>query len=248
MPDAAADVAWERRQGRTPESFSLEFTAADGSLAGFLALVFHARVAWYWAALVGDGRPYLLVRELDVPPPRAPGSLEIRAEALWADMNCETPFDHWSYGLEAFGVAMDDPTEALRGERGDRVGLGLDIEWEASGPVDGGEGAYAQPGVVHGELLVGQGATPETIAFDGLGWRRHEWDGPDWFGPPWSEWAGVAPAERRSPVDVDVEADRVETLFRAPLLLEVGSARTVLDRRLCRIDGNLGWSTSRSPA
>ena len=34
---------------------------------------------------------------------------------------CETPNDHWSVNLEAFGVALDDPAEAYRGERGDRI-------------------------------------------------------------------------------------------------------------------------------
>lgn len=242
MPEPSP--AWERRQADTPERWSLDFSTADGSLAGFVGLVFHHTVAWYWAALVGHGRPYLLVRELDVRLPRSPASLEIRAEALWADANCESAFDHWSYGLEAFGVAMDDPAEALVGERGDRIGLGLDLEWEASGPVDGGEGAYAQPGVVHGEILVGQGGAPETIAFDGLGWRRHEWIGPDWFGPPASEWAGLDPPERRSPVDVG----EVETVHHAPLLVEVGPARTVVDRRLGRVDGRLGWAEFRHPA
>lgn len=218
-----ADPAWERRQAELPDVWGLDFWAADGSLGGFVALAFHPGVAWYWAALVGEGRPYLLVRELDVRPPRSPSSPEIRAEALWADMNCETPFDHWSYGLEAFGVAMDDPLDALAGERGDRVGLGLDIEWEASGPVDGGDGSYAQPGVVHGEILVGA----ETIAFDGVGWRRHEWGGP----ADGSWWVG---ADRRA----GVEPDEVETLYRAPVAVPGGH----LDRRLGRLDGNLGWA------
>jgi hypothetical protein len=125
------------------------------------------RRCWYWAALVGEGRPYLLVRDLEVDLPRRAGSREIRAEALWADMNCETPFEHWSYGLEAFGLATDDPDD----DRGDRVALGFDLEWEASGPVEGGAGSYSQPGVVHGEILVGR----DAIAFDGVGARRHRW-------------------------------------------------------------------------
>ncbi|HVF73462.1 MAG TPA: hypothetical protein VM938_00330 [Acidimicrobiales bacterium] len=221
-----ADLAWERRQADVPDVWGLDFWAADGSLGGFVAYAFHARTAWYWAGLVGAGRPYLLVRELDVPLPRSSSSAEVRAEALWADMNCETPFDHWSYGLEAFGVALDDPAEALRGERGDRVGLGLDIEWEASGPVDGGDGSYAQRGVVHGEILVGVGGTPETIDFDGVGWRRHEWGGPS----DASWWLG---ADRRAGVAVG----EVETLLEAPVAVPGG----YLDRRLARLNGEVGW-------
>lgn len=218
-----AEPGWERRQAELPDLFGLDFWAPDGSLGGFVGLVFHPQVVWYWAALVGDGRPYVLVRELEVRPPRSGRSAEIRAEALWADMNCEAPFDHWSYGLEAFGVAMDDPAEALGAERGDRVGLGLDLEWEAAGPVDGGEGSYAQPGVVHGEILVGA----EAIAFDGLGWRRHEWGGLSAGG--W--WVG---ADRRA----GIEPGSVETLWRAPVAVPGGA----LDRRFGRLDGALGWA------
>ena len=35
--------------------------------------------------------------------------LEVRADGLWGELMCETPLEHWSYGLEAFGVALDDP-------------------------------------------------------------------------------------------------------------------------------------------
>ncbi|MGH9180803.1 MAG: hypothetical protein ACRDY5_03690, partial [Acidimicrobiales bacterium] len=71
--------------------------------------------AWCWAVLVGTHRPYLLVRDLDLDLPRRPGSRQLRGPGLWADANCETPHAHWSVGLEAFGVALDDPDEALGG-------------------------------------------------------------------------------------------------------------------------------------
>lgn len=169
-------ASWERRHPGRPELWGFDFFTADASLGGFVGLTFlpDRRRCWYWAALVGDGRPYLLVRDLEVTPPRLPTSREIRSEALWADMNCETSFEHWSLGLEAFGVAMDDPDEALGAERGERVGLGLDLEWESVGDIVGTEGSYDQPGVVHGEILVG-GAGVERIAFEGHGWRRHAW-------------------------------------------------------------------------
>jgi hypothetical protein len=220
--------SWERRQHDWPELFALDFFAGDGSLGGFLGLAFQPDVAWYWAALVGDGRPFLLVRDAEVAPPRSQSSLEIRAEGLWADNTCETPFDHWSYGLEAFGVSLDDPDEALGAERGDRTALGFDLEWEATGGIDGGEGAYAQPGIVHGDVLVGS----ERLAFDGLGWRRHEWGGISPAG-----FVGVGDDGkpiRRSPVD---PAD-MATVHRAPLVLPGG----VLDRLLGRLGGAIGWA------
>ena len=133
---------------------------------------------WYWAGLVGDDRPYVLVEELEVAPPRRPASLEIRAEGLWADHNCETAFEHWSFGLEAFGVAFSDPVEALRSDRGDRVALGLDLELESAAPVTGCAGDYAQVGAVHGLVQAGAGSAVEAIPVDGAGRRRHRWDGP----------------------------------------------------------------------
>ena len=242
-PVPTPDPVWERRHPSGPESWSFDFFLADGSLGGFVGLTLWPppRRGWYWAALVGRRRPYLLVRELDVVPPRSPSSREIRAEALWADVNCETPHDHWSLGLEAFGVAMDDPGEALGSERGDRVGLGLDLEWEAAGPVVGGEGGYGQTCAVHGEVLVGGGGAVETLAFDGAGWRRHAWGtSVDWSGP--RSWAGGRLDDGTPWSASGVDRGSVSVLHRAPLRL--GSA--TLERALGRLrasDGRsgVGW-------
>lgn len=170
------------------ESWYFDFARPDGSFGGYVRLGLYPNlgVAWYWACVVGDGRPYVLVRDHDVPLPRV--GLEVRSSGLWAALNCETPLDHWSMGLEAFGVALDDPADAYRGERGDRVVLGLDLEWEAAGD------AYDYPGVtryeqtcrVHGEVLVGD----ERIGFDGPGQRDHSWGHRDWWTFPWCWTAG----------------------------------------------------------
>ncbi|MDQ3569421.1 MAG: hypothetical protein M3396_02135 [Actinomycetota bacterium] len=257
-------TSWEGRHPGRWESWAFDFFTAGASLGGFVGLSFHPdlRRCWYWAALVGDRRRYLLVRDLDVPLPRLAASREIRSEALWADMNCETPFEHWSIGLEAFGVAMDDPDEALRTERGERLGLGLDIEWEAVGEIEGAEGSYEQPGIVHGEVLVG-GAGVETIAFEGHGWRRHAWgdppcDGPDRPGSPEGmlaprSWLGGrlddGTPHRLQSVGHDVD---IEALHRAPLLLEADVGEAILERWLCRfrdpsVGGGTGWVEWTTP-
>jgi hypothetical protein len=58
-------------------------------------------------------------------------------------------------------------------DRGDRVPLGLDLEWERTGPVvwrpDGA--GYELGCAVHGEVLVGR----ERLAFEGTGSRSHVW-------------------------------------------------------------------------
>ena len=112
----------------------------------------------------------VVVRDHEVPlPRRSSPDLEVRAEALWAELVCETPGEHWGIGLEAFGVVLDDPWDALRGELGTRVPVGLDLEWETSRrrTARGGVREH-QFGRVHGEILVG----PERIPFDATGGAR----------------------------------------------------------------------------
>jgi len=142
----------------------LDFVDADDDgIAGFVRLELRVgeSVAWYWTYLVGvpgiDG--LLVVRDHEVPLPSQ--GLEIRADGLWADLWCEAPRAHWTFGLESFGVRLDAAEEALRagGEIGERTAVGLDIEWEV--------GAGGPPaGTVHGDVLVGRARHP----IDGVGW------------------------------------------------------------------------------
>lgn len=166
---------------RWTESWSFHFATPDGRLGGhvLVALRPHEGVAWYWACVVGEGRPLLTVVDHEVRPPRAP-SLEIRAEGLWADHNVEIPFDHLSLGCEAFALGLDDPAAVIEahgsrvGPLGDRVPFGLDLEWETEGRGQvlcaGGPG-YALPCRVHGEVLVAD----ERIELDAVGGRDHRW-------------------------------------------------------------------------
>lgn len=141
---------------------------AEGALAGFVRLELRPdkQIAWYWTYLVGvpDVDGVLVVRDHEVLLPRQ--GLEIRADGLWAELVCETPREHWTFGLESFGVRLDAADDAAKeglragGEIGDRIAVGLDIEWEV--------GAGGPPaGVVHGDVLVGR--------------ARHEISGPGWF-------------------------------------------------------------------
>lgn len=184
------DPDWE-------ESWHFDFAASDGSLGGFVRLVLRPGdgVAWYWAYLVGPRRPVIAVRDHELEPParlRGPNALtardlEVRGPGLWAQVVCETALDHWSAGLEASGVALDDPAEGLRGERGQPVPLGLDLEWEASGAPAGDEAGYVLPAVVHGEVLAGA----ERWDLDGVGWWTHRWGQPQWRDDGWWWAAGT---------------------------------------------------------
>ena len=180
--EPTADALWN-------ESWYFDFATPDGALGGYvrLGLYPNQRTAWYWAYLVGEGRPLVAVRDHEVPLPKG-RTLEVRAEGLWAQLVCETAQEHWSLGLEAFTVALDDPATAYHGERGDRVALGLDLEWEAVAPAQSSTGLprYEQACSVHGDVLVGD----ERIQIDGFGERDHSWGPRDWWTMPWCWTAG----------------------------------------------------------
>ena len=209
-----ADPADEARHepGDEPlwaESWYLDFVDEANDVAGYVRLSLQPELgrAWYWACLVGPDRPLVTVIDHEVPLPRA-GTHEIRSEGLWADYTVETPLDHVTVGLEAFGVGVDDPAEVYGDLRGDRVPLGFDLEWETDG------GSYAYPGVtryevpcrVHGEVLVGR----ERIELDGIGQRDHSWGGRDWWSYGWTWTAGALDdGTRFHGVDVAVDGTRL---------------------------------------
>ena len=99
------------------------------------------------ATLTVSGVGVVAVHDDDVPAPRVAGLLEIRAEGLWAEFLCETPGEHWSFGLEAFGLRFDTAEEAATADVGDRIAVGYDLEWET-------------PDQVRGDLLVARATIP----------------------------------------------------------------------------------------
>jgi hypothetical protein len=234
--------------------------AGDHQLAGFARLALRRGRAWWWTAITGPDRALVTVRDPDIDPPRG-GGLEIRAPGLWAEPVCETPFDHWSLGLEAMAVALDDPTEAYASERGDPVPLGLDLEWEASaGAVRWPDRhSYGQPCQVHGEVLVGR----ERLAITGFGTREHGWGPLDWWGRAFSWTAGHLEdgtpfgggLEERTFVDLDQHGlvavgwlgptARLHPVAHAPVQIPGPHKRVSrLARAVCRVDsadGRAGW-------
>jgi hypothetical protein len=196
-----------------------------------------------------------------VPLPRA--GLEVRADGLWGELVCETPLEHWSVGLEAFGLAYDDPADAWGDEWGDRLPVGLDLEWEATeGPGDvppagppvaaggvpaaaeavpaadgAGAVAFAQPGQVHGQLLVGP---TQRIDFAGTGFRSRSSGLLDWWtARPHRRLAWVGPGGAGNAADPDERHPAV--LGTAPVLVTApGRPPVRLARALCRVDGAAG--------
>lgn len=257
------------------ESWYLDFVDGDGGLAGYVRLAVRPaeRTAWFWVGVVGGGPAFVAVRDHEVPPPAGRG-LEVRASGLWTELVCETPLDHWSVGLEAFGVALDDPLEAWRQERGDPWAVGLDVEWEAAGacaswprPEPSGRSqtghGYSQPCSVHGDVLVGA----ERFSLDGTGMRVHLWgDAPraspaGWAGGRLDDGTAFAAADpavechddgrlRSATVEVGGRELRATPVAHAPVLLP-GAGR--LARALCRYEGpdgryGHGWAEWFHPA
>jgi hypothetical protein len=126
------------------KEWALEFSDAHG-ITGSLRLTLSdgAAPATFDARVSIPGEGVVVVHDDDVPPPRSHSQLVVRAEGLWAELLCETPGEHWSFGLEAFGVQFDDEAEAAASDRGERVAVGFDLEWET-------------PDHVYGEILLGR--------------------------------------------------------------------------------------------
>ena len=156
------------------EWWSAAWWARDATIGGSVRLEVFPRLgrSWLWATCIGPWRRAVSVHEPDAPLPRT-DSLELRSSGLWVDLIAQTPGAHFTVGLEAFGVGMDDPAEGFGRGWGERVPLGLDLEWETTAPatpLDNGEG-YVIGCVAHGEVLVGS----EAFALDGWGVRSHGW-------------------------------------------------------------------------
>jgi hypothetical protein len=103
------------------------------------------RVTYRFELQLPNDAGIVVVADDDVDPPRG-STLECRAEGLWFACICETPGEHWSFGLEAFGLRYDTAAEAALGGYGERLAVGYDLEWE----VLGSDGS----GRVTGEILV----------------------------------------------------------------------------------------------
>jgi hypothetical protein len=251
---ARASDEYPRPPGPEPwwaDAWEIDFATVDG-VGGFvrLALLPGQGIAWWWTALL---TPRLVaVRDHEVPLPRA--GLEVRADGLWGDLVCETPLEHWSIGLEAFGIAYEDPADAWGDEWGERLPVGLDLEWEATeepgdlppaGPSPGPGGvAFAQPGRINGEILVG----PDRIPVSGTGFHSRSSGVLDWWADhphrrlAWVTGTGQGFVEEGGGQEVTV-------IGSAPVLVTAPGRPSVrLARDLCRVndgragDGGLGWA------
>lgn len=189
---AARDERPHPLEGRGAwEVWSFDLIDAGRALGFHLALELADGRAVVRGALLGEGRPLVSLVVEDLPAPRV--GLEVRGPGIWAAPECETPLEHWSMGLEAFALTLDDPWDALGVARGDRTPVGADLEWEAAAapvPLTGAGAGYEVPALAHGELLVGA----ERLLVDGAGTWAHRWGGASGVG--WSRYRAAGLASR----------------------------------------------------
>ena len=193
---SAPDPVDERRhphdeQPLWNESYYLDWFDDAGELGGYVRVGVYPNLGrvWYWACLVGPGRDLITVIDHDVELPPGKG-LELRHDGLWADHTVETPLEHMSVNLEAFGLQLDDPVDVYRGGFGHRVPFGFELDFHTD------RAAYLWPPVtpryeipcrVRGRVLVGD----DEIEIDGWGQRDHSWGASrDWWSNQWCWSAG----------------------------------------------------------
>ena len=144
----------------TIAALRLEFAGA------VIAIDVGARVSYRFEYLLpplAEGHDgVVVVEDRDVPRPRG-ATLECRAEGLWFACICETPDEHWTFGLEAFGLRYDTVDEARRGGFGERLAVGYDLEWEID--VDDPVVPSLPAGIARGDVLVAHA----TFAVDECG-------------------------------------------------------------------------------
>jgi hypothetical protein len=144
----------------------------DASAGVFVGFELRGRRFDYWAGLVRRRESFLYIEELDGSELRQ--GLEIKPPQMWADHQCDVPFQQWSLGNEAHGVLLDDPTEAWRRVHGTPVPVTFDIEWGAvHDPTEIVHG-YEQRGEIDARIELTEG----VLELVGPGHRVHVWGAP----------------------------------------------------------------------
>ena len=159
------------------------------------------RVAWYWSAVVEEGRPLLHLAEWEVRVRSDP--FVVKAPEMWAEHHCVSPMRQWSVGNEAHAAALDDADEALGRGYGVPTPMASDVEWYAIGGVTAIDDGYEQVGVAHGEIELLDRPNVELVEAPAHRWRR------------WTDGE-----EMRS---IELDPVRAHTGLRAPFAFPDGS-------------------------
>jgi hypothetical protein len=138
----------------------------------------------YTAAIVGPGRPSIMLVDYAAPLPAVDDdSQTIDTDGLHASQTCLDPLTRWHVTLEGTAQAHGDESAPLRDEIGEPVDIALDLVWETDGiPYLWRQSTrYEIPCHVSGTVRIGD----ETIQLSGVGQRDHSWGSRDWWANDW---------------------------------------------------------------
>ena len=181
------------------ESWYMDWFDAEGKNGGYvrMAVCPNLKECWFWCCIVGQDQKPVFIVDHDSAIPEPPG-LEIRSSGLWADLAVESPLEYFSVGVEAFGVALDDPIEAYGDMRGEKIPVGIDLGWATDSHPEETDSSdpwafhyevttrYEIPCRVSGEIQIGENKSQ----VDGWGQRDHSWAERDWWDKGWTWFSG----------------------------------------------------------
>lgn len=173
------------------ESWYFDAVADDESVGLYVRLgrVPNQGIALYTAAIVGPGRPAVMLVDQAAPLPAQDDDRQlIDTVGLHATQVCEEPLQRFRVTLRGTAASHDDDAAPLRDEPGTPVDVELNLVWETDGiPYQWRPAArYEIPCRVSGTVRVGD----EEIAFAGVGQRDHSWGSRDWWASDWM-WNGL---------------------------------------------------------
>ncbi len=172
------------------ESWYLDWAAADASAGGYVRLGLYPNlgISWWWIALVGAGRPLVLVVDHELPCPEGDAALSPVAGSTRVGLSVPEPLRRFRVVSDAVGVELGDPAQAFHGLDGPTVPVQLDLEWESRAEAFpyAMTTRYEISSWVTGTVTIGD----ETVAVDCAGQRDHSWGVRDWWQFPWNWTSG----------------------------------------------------------
>ena len=171
-----SDARLEGRHPGTVEEWLFAAWTSDASIGVLSGHRIVAGTAWYWAAVVREGRDLLHVTDFDIPVRADP--FIAKGEALWAEHHCDAPLEQWSIGNETYASALPDPDDALGRAYGTPTPIAFDLEWYATGPISDASdessvvSGYRQDGVVHGAIEILGESREDLVEVPAARWHR----------------------------------------------------------------------------
>ncbi|MBM3673665.1 MAG: hypothetical protein FJW88_01745 [Actinobacteria bacterium] len=195
MSDFEVTAADEGRHPPGPEelwgeSWYLDWAAPDASYGGYVRLGLYPNlgISWWWIALVGEGRPLVLVVDHALPCPAGDAALAPKTAATTVAISWPDPMERFKVASTATGTVLPDPAAAFHGLEGDRIPVSLDLAWESRGPAFpyAMTTRYEISSWVRGTVTIGD----HTFPIDCAGQRDHSWGVRDWWQFPWNWTSG----------------------------------------------------------